>query len=177
MPGSVFLRGETVTLNTVCRDDYSFVGEVHDEPSNRTQAGISLPLHEADVIDRVEDQDDTVVFLVCHDGEPVGITVLSDIDVQARTAELGYIIHPEAHDEGYGTEAAELCVQHAFDDRDLHKVWAQVIDGNDASRRVLEKVGFQREGKLREHEYANGERVDVVVYGLLASEWSDRSSG
>lgn len=170
MPGSVFLRGDNVTLNTCSRDDYSFVADVHNDPSNRDQAGISLPVNESDVVERVEDQEDAVVFLVCHEGEPVGITVLSDIDTQARTAELGYIIHPEEHGQGYATEGAELCVRHAIDDRDLHKVWAQVIVGNDASRRVLENVGFQREGKLRDHEYANGERVDVLVYGLVACE-------
>lgn len=170
MPGSVFLRGDNVTLNTCSRDDYSFVADVHNDPSNRDQAGISLPVNESDVVERVEDRDEVVVFIVCHEGEPVGITVLSDIDMQAGTAELGYIVHPEEHGEGYGTEAAALCVQHAFDDRDLDKVWAQVIDGNEASRRVLEKVGFQREGRLRDHEFAQGQRVDVFVYGLVASE-------
>jgi RimJ/RimL family protein N-acetyltransferase len=171
MPGTVFCRGDRVTLHTVHPDDYTFVETLHNEPAVRQQAGISLPWDETDVRDLVEDRDDVVVFLVCRDGEAVGTILLADIDTQASKAEVAYMIHPEEQNEGYATEAVALCLQHAFDDRGLHRVWAQVTAGNEASKRVLETSGFQREGLLREHEYANGERVDVCYYGLLASEW------
>ncbi|WP_433624676.1 GNAT family N-acetyltransferase [Halomicrococcus sp. NG-SE-24] len=170
MPGTVFLGGDGVTLNTIRPDDYAFVEEQHNDPSNRRQAGISLPWHETDVAELVEERDDVVLFLVCRDEDAVGTVLLSGLDPQASRAEIGYIIHPEFHGEGYATEAADLCLEHAFDDRGLHKVWAQVVEGNEASKRVLEKLGFQQEGTLREHEYANGERVDVGYYGLLSSE-------
>ena len=89
------------------------------------------------------------------------------VTVQPRS----YAEQPKEQNEGYATEAVALCLQHAFDDRGLQRVWAQVTAGNEASKRVLETSGFQREGLRREHEYANGERVDVCYYGLLASEW------
>jgi len=170
MPGTVFLDGDGVTLNTVHPDDYAVVEAQHNDPTNRLQAGISLPWNETDVVELVEERDDVAVFLVCRDGDAVGIVLLSGIDIQARKAEIGYFIDPDEHDRGYATEAVGLCLQHAFDDRDLHRVWAHVNRGNEASKRVLEKSGFQQEGLLREHEYANGERVDVYQYDLLASE-------
>lgn len=170
MPGTVFLRGDRVTLNTVRPADYAFVEAQHNDPSNRRQAGISLPWNESDVTELVEERDDVVVFLVCHDGEAVGTILLADIDTQADTAEVGYVVAPGERGEGYATEAVELCLRHAFDDRGLHRVWAQVNSGNEASQRVLEKAGFRQEGTLREHEYANGRRVDVHYYGLLSSE-------
>jgi RimJ/RimL family protein N-acetyltransferase len=170
MPGTVFLRGDDVTLNTVHPTDYTFVEELHNDPAIREQAGISLPWDDTDVRELVEERDDVAIFLVCRDGEIVGAILLSDIDTQADKAELGYIIHPDEQNEGYATEAVNLCVRHAFDDRGLQRVWAQVNEGNEASKRVLEKVGFQQEGLLREHEYANGSRVDVRCYGLLPSE-------
>jgi RimJ/RimL family protein N-acetyltransferase len=56
---------------------------------------------------------------------------------------------------------------YAVDDRGLHRVTARGFETNDASRRVLEKVGFEREGTLRDHYYVDGEYVDAHVYGLL----------
>lgn len=171
MPGAVFMRGERVTLNTVHPDDYGFLQEQFNDPSIRHQAGVSLPLTEAAVADFVEETEDAVQFLICVDDTPVGHVVLTELDTQAKTGELGWVvIRPDQQGNGYATEAVELCLRHAFDDRGLHKISAQVIEGNEPSMRVLEKRGFQQEGVLREQEYAEGEFVDVYRYGLLSSE-------
>lgn len=60
---------------------------------------------------------------------------------------------------------------YAFDEMGLHKVIAGVLDGNEASMRVLEKLGFEQEGVLREHENSFGEYKDRYLFGLLRSEW------
>lgn len=125
----------------------------------------------AAVADFVETTEDTVQFLVCRDDTPLGHVVLTELDTQARTGELGWIaIRPDEQGNGYATEAVDLCIKHAFDDRNLHKVWAQIIEGNEASMRVLEKLRFQQEGVLRQQEYVDGEFVDVYRYGILSSE-------
>ncbi|WP_225335893.1 GNAT family N-acetyltransferase [Halomicrobium urmianum] len=79
----------------------------------------------------------------------------------------------EERGQGYATEAVDLLCEWAFLDRQLEKLLARVFDGNDASMRVLEKVGFQREGRLRRHYKVEGERVDAVLFGLLADEWRE----
>ena len=170
MPGAVFARGDGATPNTVRPEDDDFLETVHDDPANRAQSGISLPWDETGIAAVVEEGDDSAVFLVCSEGEPRGVVVLVSIDHQARTAEPGYLFHPEQRD-GYATAEAALGVGHAFDDLDLATLSAEVVAGNAASARVLEKLGFRAEGRFREHEYANGERVDVLQYGLLAREW------
>jgi RimJ/RimL family protein N-acetyltransferase len=97
--------------------------------------------------------------------------VLTELDTLAWTGELGWVvIRPDDQGDGYATETVDLCLTHAFDDRGLHKVWAEVIDGNEASMRVLEKFGLQHEGVLRDHEYADGDFVDDFRYGLLSSK-------
>lgn len=172
MPGAVFARGERVTLDTVHPEDYAFIEEQFNDPSTRRRAGVSLPWSESDVADFVEETDDVVQFLVCRDGTPVGHVVLSELDAQASNAELGWVVVvPGERGNGYGTDAVELCLAHAFDDRGLHKVWARVNEDNEASKRMLEKLDFEREGVLREQEYADGAYVDVHRYGLLASDW------
>jgi RimJ/RimL family protein N-acetyltransferase len=171
MTGAVFVEGDRLTLDTIHPDDYAFIQEQFNDPSTRRQAGVSLPLTEADVAEFVEETDDTVQFMICRDGTPIGHVVLAELDTQAGTGELGwFVIVPDERGNGYATEAVELCLGHAFDDRGLHKIWARVIEGNEASIRVLKKLGFQREGVLREQEYANGRFIHVYRYGLFSAE-------
>lgn len=118
MSGAVFMRGERVTLNTVHPDDYGFLQELFNDPSICHQAGVSLPLTEAAVADFVEETEDTVQFLICQDDTPIGHVVLTELDTQARTGELGWVVlHPDEQGDGYATEAVDLCLRHAFDDR------------------------------------------------------------
>jgi len=107
-----------------------------------------------------------------EDATPVGEIILFLIDETAGTAMLAYWIAPGAQGEGYATAATGLAMDHAFDERRLHKVSANVLASNAASRRVLEKVGFEHEGTMRDEDFIDGEYVDTDRYGLLAREWS-----
>lgn len=89
------------------------------------------------------------------------------------TAELGCWITPDAQGEGYGTAAARRLLRYAFAERRLERVWADALATNDASNRVLAKLGFVEEGRERAAFVQDGERVDRVNYGLLADEFED----
>ncbi len=171
MPGCVFMEGDRVTLRTIRPADYPFIERQFNDPVIRSQAGVPYPWSEAEVAEFVEEADDTVQFLICLDGAAIGHVALTELDTQARTAELGWIvITPEDQGNGFATEAGQLCLRHAFDDRGLHKVWARVNEDNTASIRLLETLDFEREGVLREEEFAAGERVDVYRYGRLRTD-------
>lgn len=73
-------------------------------------------------------------------------------------------------DRGYGTEAAELGLMYAFDDRGLEKVSARVLEGNERSKRNPKSLGFQKEGHLLDHYYIDGEPLDAHLYALLAAD-------
>jgi RimJ/RimL family protein N-acetyltransferase len=88
-----------------------------------------------------------------------------------RSASLGYVLGDEAWGHGYATEAGGELLQWAFDTLDLNRVQAETDTRNAASARVLEKLGFAREGTLREDCIVNGEVSDSWVYGLLRREW------
>lgn len=105
---------------------------------------------------------------------PVGSVVLFDEDDVSGTATLAYWLAPEYWGHGYATDAVGALLDHGFGDRRLHKVRAEVIESNDGSRRVLERLGFEREGTLRGEKFVDGEHVDVFRYGLLADEWGGR---
>ena len=88
-----------------------------------------------------------------------------------RSAALGYCLDESAWGQGYGTEAARALLEWAFDTLDLNRVQAEVDTRNPASYRVMEKLGFVREGLLREDCIVDGEVSDTYVYGLLRRTW------
>ena len=79
--------------------------------------------------------------------------------------------------QGYGTEAAGLALAFAFDELSLHRVQATVFTYNERSIALFEKLGFQREGAFREFLHRDGERYDMLLYGLLDREWRSRGPG
>ncbi|MGD2165946.1 MAG: GNAT family protein, partial [Anaerolineae bacterium] len=78
---------------------------------------------------------------------------------------------------GYGYEAAQLGLTFAFDELNLHRVTATVFSYNERSIALLEKLSFQREGVFREFLERDGERHDMLLYGLLRPEWDTRDKG
>jgi RimJ/RimL family protein N-acetyltransferase len=172
MPGGTFLRGDRLTLRAVTPNDYAFLHEHGNDPTIREGAPTPTPVSEDDLAAFVENDERSVQFLPCRDGTPVGFVFLFGIEPCRDHAEIGCWIVPDEQGNGYATEAAGLCLDHAFDDRGLHRVFSQVFEHNDASMSVLESLGFQREGCLREHDYIRGSYRDTYVFGLLADEWS-----
>lgn len=105
------------------------------------------------------------------DGAFIGWCTLARWNPVFRSASLGYCLDDAAWGNGYATEAALALLQWAFDTLDLNRVQAETDTRNAASARVLEKIGFVREGTLREDCIVNGEVSDSWVFGLLRREW------
>lgn len=169
MPGPVYLAGDRLALRTLEPEDEAFVRRHWNAPELRHWFGKGDPIDD-ERLSAFLDEDAAVHFLPCRDGEPVGFLWLFGIDDGAGRAELGYWVVPDEQGNGYATEAAELGLRYAFDERRLHKVAARVLEGNAPSRRVLEKLGFREEGHLREHYFVDGEYVDATLFGVLADD-------
>jgi RimJ/RimL family protein N-acetyltransferase len=175
MPGGIYLRGDRLDLRTVEPADYDFLQTHWNDPAIRSWVPPGRPYSQDDIARFVEGHDRSMQLLPCRDEEPVGLVFLFDIEMERDHAELAYWIVSDEQGAGYATEAAELALSVAFEDLGLHKVLARVFEGNDASMRVLEKLGFEREGRLRENDFLRGEHKDTVLFGLLAEEWTDYS--
>jgi len=173
MPGPTFLRGEAVTLRPIEEEDAEFLAEAIDHPEVWPTLAAVDPLSTDDEREWIGSltEDDDVHLLICVDGDPVGTIGLNRVNEVWGIAELGYYVHPDAQGNGYATDAARRIVRYGFEDRRLEKVYANVYPDNEASQRVLESVGFEREGVFREHAFVRGERIDVHRYGLLAEEF------
>lgn len=104
-------------------------------------------------------------------GVLVGNVELDGVDTRRRQAELGYWVRHDREGNGYAAEAAHAMLCYAFEALRMHKVRADVAVGNVGSARVLEKLGFVREGTLREDRPVGGVFLDHWRYGLLATEF------
>ena len=69
-------------------------------------------------------------------------------------------------------QALPLLFDYAFDTLDLHRLEADIDPRNQRSLKTLQKLGFQKEGYLRQRHQVNGERQDSIMLGLLADDWS-----
>lgn len=105
------------------------------------------------------------------DGVFIGWCSLTRWNPDYRSSSMSYCFDDGAWGHGYATEAARSLLQWAFKTLDLNRVQAETDTRNAASARVLEKLGFVREGKLREDCVVNGEVSDSWVYGLIRREW------
>lgn len=118
--------------------------------------------------------DGTCVRLVIRqrsDDGFVGWITLNDWNPDFRSAALGYCLARAAWGQGYATEAARALLTWAYDRLDLNRVKAEADTRNDASARVLTKLGFVLEGTQREDCVVDGVVSDTWVFGLLRREW------
>jgi [ribosomal protein S5]-alanine N-acetyltransferase len=106
------------------------------------------------------------------DGAFIGWCCLIQWNPDYRSAKMGYCFDEAAWGQGFATEAAGALLQWAFDTLELNRVQAETDTRNTASSRVLEKLGFAREGTLREDCIVDAEVSDTWVYGLLRREWA-----
>jgi [ribosomal protein S5]-alanine N-acetyltransferase len=93
-----------------------------------------------------------------------------------RSLGIGYCLDEPAWGQGHATEAVRAMLRWAYDALDLNRVEAELDTRNAASARVLEKLGFAREGLRREDCVVNGEVSDSWIYGLLRRDWAAAAS-
>lgn len=97
----------------------------------------------------------------------IGAAGLVVEEVAPRSGSIGYVIHPAFWSRGYATEAAARLLQFGFTDLRLHRIWATCRPDNRPSARVLEKVGMQLEGQLRDHILIRGQWRDSLLYAAI----------
>ena len=177
MPGPVFVEGEQVELRTIEEEDLEYLQEQVNDPQIWRSIGRNYPVNadqEQSFYDDIVCSDDEVSLLIADDGGPVGTIGLHDVGSPSDTSEIGYWVDPKYHRKGYGSDAADRIIEYGFQQLGLHRIEARVFEFNDASKALLESVGFVEEGVHRDAEFIDGEYQDVHWYGLLEGEWRER---
>lgn len=101
--------------------------------------------------------------------EHIGTVMVFGFDHEAKHAEIGYVFNPKYWGNGYCTEAAAMMENFLFDTLNLRKLHARVVNANIGSCRVLEKNGFEVEGRLKDYYFIEDSFYDLKLFGKFKS--------
>ena len=101
----------------------------------------------------------------------IGTVTLFNMDRSNGRAEIGYAQAAAYWGHGYIHEALQALLTYCFEELGLRRLEADVDPRNNPSIKTLERLGFQKEGLLRERWHVNGELQDALFYGLLKRHW------
>jgi len=105
-------------------------------------------------------------------GYTVGATRISVVNQEHQVADIGFALDSDFYGRGYATEAARAVVSFGFSRLGLLRIWATTDVENEASCRVLERLGMKREARLRHDKLMRGEWRDSFLYAILQPEFS-----
>lgn len=108
------------------------------------------------------------------EGRSVGGINLNSIDERNGTFSIGIVIDKEYRGKGYGTRAVKILFKYAFLERRLNKFNDYVLEGNEASSKMMRKLGCIEEGIRRQMAYINGKYMDFIMFGLTKDEFLDK---
>jgi ribosomal-protein-serine acetyltransferase len=111
---------------------------------------------------------------VRHRGALAGVIGLHAIDWPNRSTGLGYWLDGAQRGRGLVTKSCAVLIDHLFGELGLHRVVVECAVGNVRSCAIPERLGFSREGVLRQREWLYDHFVDHVLYAMVSTEWSER---
>ena len=181
MIGDALLRGTHIYLDALERKDMEELGKCWrslDLTQYLSQDAIFpfTPEDEMEWFDHVRKDKSSYVFAVRlrSDGSAIGTASLFEINWRIRKCVFGIAIgYPEQYGKGYGTEALRVILRYAFLELGLNRVQLHVYEFNKRAMRSYEKVGFVKEGVLRDAVYREGRYWDEVVMAILRREWKN----
>lgn len=126
----------------------------------------------------IEREGDVLVLAVEHQetGVLLGEVNLGLRSEEFRTAEFGFVFNPAHHGHGYAREAAVEMLRLGFEQMGLHRVIGRADARNDASTRLMGRLGLRKEAHFVKNEQVHGEWCDEVVFAMLSEEWAAGSA-
>ena len=112
-----------------------------------------------------------MMIVECVMVRPIGSVYVRDIDMEHKKGEYGIFIGDVDYlGKGYGTEAAELMIEYAFEFIGLHKLMLRVYADNERAIKSYEKAGFLKEAYLKDDVYVQGKYRDIVLMAIINQE-------
>lgn len=108
-----------------------------------------------------------------HNNKIIGSIGVHDIDWRKGNAEISYGLSPDSWGKGYFNEMLQIILKYLFVDKGFYRIYATTRFDNEPSIRALRKVGFQKEGTLRDYYLSkDGKRYDAVILAILKNEYN-----
>jgi [ribosomal protein S5]-alanine N-acetyltransferase len=106
----------------------------------------------------------------------IGTLGLNGLQLKNKKAEIGYEIHPSYWRKGYTSEAIKEVLRYSYLELELNRIGAVVYVENEASSNLLEKLGFKKEGVLRDYLFQNNSFHTTSMFSLLKREWEPHAA-
>ena len=173
------INGGRIRLRRLTADDVDSLFSIFSDPEVMRYWS-STPLEDTKAAEKLlADIDDSFQKRVLFqwgiarqtDNYVIGTCTLYHIDTDNRRGEIGYALGSEHWRRGYMQEALTQLINFCFGSLNLHRLEADVDPKNNSSIKILERLGFRKEGYLRERWLVGGEVHDSLFYGLLVSDW------
>jgi RimJ/RimL family protein N-acetyltransferase len=166
------LEGKNVNLRIMEKEDLPFYVKWVNDPSF---FGEYNPLEQTTKAEMEKGYDTAPserkrFFVEKKDGTKIGVVGVFPV---GDLWEIGFALIPSERGKGYGTEAVTIFVDYLFLSRDLVRIQAMTDLRNTPSQRILETVGFKREGIVRKSMFIHGEWKDLQLYSILREEWKE----
>ena len=172
------LRGERLSLSPLEKDDVKMLKALYQDTVfiRLLDARPARPKTQVSLEKWIEEEGES------HNGYLFGIRLIEDdtligfIELDGilwthGTTWVGLGIGAEHQDQGYGTETMRIILDFAFSELNLHRVQLSVFAYNSRAIAAYERLGFIHEGTMREFLHRDGQRFDMLNYGLLRGEW------
>jgi ribosomal-protein-alanine N-acetyltransferase len=171
------MNTERLLLRILTEDDIPFIHEIFSlEETNRYVSNPPVKdMSEAREIYEKYCKPKPYLFrigmILKESGKLIGTLGLYSIDMENRRATLGFDLLPEHWGHGYMTEACSALLDHAFTEMGLNRIQASAEPDNIRSIRVMERLGFTREGVMRQLDFYKDAYHDDVVFSMLKQDW------
>lgn len=176
-PSTPTLRGERLVLRPLTRADTPALFPSFADPEAMRWWSRGPFATEAELADWLVPEsgwDEGRSWAVAESESGPAVARLAAIDRGDDVVELGYLVVRERQGEGIAHEALSVLIAHLFDTEHRRRIYADTDPDNAASNRLLERLGFTLEGRLREHWTTHIGRRDSLIWGLLDHEWRGR---
>jgi ribosomal-protein-serine acetyltransferase len=112
-------------------------------------------------------------YLIIFNKTAVGRIGIHNIDHQNKIASIGYWLDENYTGKGIITKSCKAIINYAYNTLDLNRIEIKCATGNNKSRSIPEKLGFTKEGILREGELINNTFIDLYIFSMLKNEWTE----
>lgn len=173
----IFIRGKRLNLRLITKEDIPTIIHWVNDGEVTQYLGLRTPMSyekENEWVEKLYKDDKNFVFgIETKEGELIGNMGLHGVDYPSGVGTTGAIIgNKDFWGQGYGTEAKMLLLHYAFDTLNLRKVCSQVFAFNERSINYSKKCGYREEGRMRQHQFRNGEYHDIVLLAVFREDFA-----
>ncbi len=166
------IYNENIKLLPIKTDDTDFVLSLRNDLEIARRFFSDPPVYESVHTKWLSQRDEKDLdFIIWYEGSRSGRTFITHVNYRHSKAEYGIVIHPDYRGRNIAFRASQLLINYVFKELPIRKLSLQVFADNNIAIRLYEKLGFSREGLLKQEYLRSGVYQDVLLMALFKENW------